>query len=46
VGNAAWITLQIDRGAFEAEVDRRVATAVESVVPKRRGRPVSRVDGK
>jgi hypothetical protein len=46
LGGAEWVALQIDRPAFEAEVDRRVAAAVESVVPKRRGRPSSRGDAK
>ncbi|HEY4304082.1 MAG TPA: hypothetical protein VGM82_06425 [Gemmatimonadaceae bacterium] len=35
----AWITLHFDRSTFQADVDRRIAAAVESVVPKRRGRP-------
>lgn len=42
----SWVTLQIDRPAFLAEVDRRVAAAVEAVVPRKRGRPASRHDGK
>ena len=45
-GDTAWITLQIDRSAFQAEVDRRVAEAVEAVVPRKRGRPAARRDGK
>lgn len=39
----AWITLHFDRAAFQADVDRRIAAAVESVVPKKRGRPPTRV---
>jgi hypothetical protein len=39
-----WIALQLDRAAFHAEVDRRVAAAVEAVVPRKRGRPASRRD--
>jgi hypothetical protein len=38
-GATAWVALQLDRSAFETEVDRRVAAAVEAVVPKKRGRP-------
>lgn len=41
VGDSSWITLKIDRPAFVAEVDRRVAAAVEAVVPRKRGRPAS-----
>jgi hypothetical protein len=33
------IELTIDREAFRAEIDSRVADAVESIVPRRRGRP-------
>jgi hypothetical protein len=42
LGATPWIALQFDRRAFEAEVDRRVAAAVEAVVPRRRGRPPAR----
>lgn len=45
-GESSWITLRIDRVAFEAEVDRRLAAAVEAVVPRRRGRPPSPREGK
>src|SRR4051812_44871641 len=41
-GDTPWLALQIDRAAFHAEVDRRVAAAVEAVVPRKRGRPTSR----
>lgn len=36
---APFAELSLDRAAFDAEVDRRVAAAVEAVVPRRRGRP-------
>ena len=39
---AAWMSVQIDRAAFEADVDRRLAAAVEAVVPRKRGRPATR----
>jgi len=39
---SSWVSLHLDRRAFEAHVDRRVAAAVEAVVPRRRGRPPSR----
>jgi len=38
----SWLELVLDRARFQQEVDRRVAEAVESVVPRRRGRPPSR----
>ena len=41
-----WISLQIDRAAFDAEVGRRLAAAVEAVVPRKRGRPATRNPGK
>jgi hypothetical protein len=41
VGDSGWLTVHIDRAAFDAEIDRRVAAAVEAVVPKRRGRPAT-----
>lgn len=37
-----WLELRIDRHAFQEATDRRIAEAVESIVPKRRGRPPSR----
>ncbi len=33
------LELRIDRHAFQRDVDERIALAVESVVPRRRGRP-------
>lgn len=33
------LELRFDRDAFERDVDRRIADAVESVTPARRGRP-------
>jgi hypothetical protein len=33
------LSFRFDRGVFEAAVDRRIAEAVESVMPARRGRP-------
>jgi hypothetical protein len=33
------LSYHFDRSVFEAEVDRRIAEAVESVMPARRGRP-------
>jgi hypothetical protein len=39
VSASEWLALQIDRDAFDADVDRRLAAAVEAVVPRRRGRP-------
>jgi hypothetical protein len=36
------LELHFDRAAFVASVDERIAEAVESVVPARRGRPVKR----
>lgn len=36
-----WIALQFDRSGFTNEVEDAVAQAVESVVPRRRGRPPS-----
>lgn len=44
--SSPWIALHIDRSAFEADVERRVAAAVEAVVPRKRGRPRTRRDGK
>jgi hypothetical protein len=38
------LELHFDRAAFVASVDERIAEAVESVVPARRGRPVKRAD--
>jgi hypothetical protein len=40
-----WISLQIDRAAFDADVERRLAAAVEAVVPRKRGRPASSHQG-
>jgi hypothetical protein len=40
-GASTWVVVQLDRPAFDADVDRRLAAAVESVVPRRRGRPPS-----
>lgn len=37
------LTLRIDRHAFQREIDARIADAVESVVPRRRGRPPTRM---
>jgi hypothetical protein len=42
----SWLELVLDRARFQREVDRRVAEAVESVVPRRRGRPPGRPTGK
>jgi hypothetical protein len=39
VAIAPGLDLRIDRQAFEQDVDRRLAAAVEAVVPARRGRP-------
>lgn len=36
------LELRLDRQAFAREIEARIAEAVESVVPARRGRPVSR----
>jgi|SRR6185503_2851613 len=36
------LTLHIDRTRFRTDVDHRLADAVESIVPARRGRPPSR----
>lgn len=36
------LELHFDRDAFENDVDRRIAEAVESVIPARRGRPPRR----
>jgi len=33
------LTFRFDRARFTAEIDRRIADAVESVAPRRRGRP-------
>jgi hypothetical protein len=33
------LSFHFDRSVFEADVDRRIAEAVESVMPARRGRP-------
>jgi len=38
------LELRFDRDAFESDVDRRIADAVESVIPARRGRPRHRGD--
>jgi hypothetical protein len=35
----AWTEVHLDADAFHREVDRRIADAVEAVVPRRRGRP-------
>lgn len=35
------LELRIDRDAFQREIDDRIAQAVESIVPRRRGRPPS-----
>ena len=37
-----WLELQVDRGALEREIDRRVHEAVEASAPPRRGRPPRR----
>jgi hypothetical protein len=37
------VELRIDRPQFQSAVDRRVADAVEAIVPKRRGRPPSKL---
>lgn len=42
VGLGPGLSLDIDRHAFQHFVDRRIAEAVESIVPARRGRPPSR----
>lgn len=34
-----YVALRFDRHAFEREIDGRIADAVESIVPARRGRP-------
>lgn len=39
---APWLELRIDRRAFEHEIDARIAEGVESIVPRRRGRPPGR----
>src|SRR5437660_794230 len=39
---ARGVTLNIDRRAFQGEVDRAIAEAVESIIPRRRGRPPGR----
>ena len=36
-----WVDLRFDAPGFRREVETRVAQAVESVVPRRRGRPPS-----
>lgn len=36
------LSLRLDRGYFEREVAARIAIAVESIVPARRGRPPQR----
>jgi len=37
-----WLELRIDRHEFQRETDARIADAVESIVPRRRGRPPSK----
>lgn len=36
------LALTLDRTSFQREVDARIADAVESIVPRRRGRPPAR----
>jgi hypothetical protein len=36
------LELTLDRDAFRTEIDARISEAVESIVPRRRGRPPSR----
>jgi hypothetical protein len=36
---APWLELRIDRHAFQRDTDARIADAVESILPRRRGRP-------
>jgi len=40
---ASFVRLAFDRDEFMLEIDRRIADAVESVVPRRRGRPPRRI---
>lgn len=42
VASGPWLAITLDRANFHRDVDRRVAEAVESVVPRRRGRPPRR----
>lgn len=39
VGFPGHLELRLDRAAFQRELDHRIAEAVESTVPARRGRP-------
>jgi len=39
---APFVELALDRPGFDADVDRKIAAAVEAVVPRRRGRPPGR----
>jgi hypothetical protein len=36
------LSLAFDRRAFAADIDRRIAEAVEAIVPAKRGRPPAR----
>jgi hypothetical protein len=42
VGFPGHLELRFDRAAFQHEIDLRIAEAVESIVPARRGRPRAR----
>ena len=42
VALGAGVSMTIDRHAFQRHVDARIAEAVESIVPARRGRPPSK----